>query len=95
MPERLKSVVAKRMRNAYHAASAVEAEAQLNGLARELGKTHPAAAASLREGLEETRTVLPLDVPSTLARTLRSTNAVESMISICREHAKAGPGPRW
>ncbi len=27
-------------------------------------------------------------MPPTLARTLRSTNAIESMIGICREHAK-------
>jgi putative transposase len=45
------------------------------------------AAASLREGLDETLTVLRLGVPPTLARTLRSTNTIESMISICREHA--------
>ena len=32
--------------------------------------------------------MLRLGVPSTLARTLRPTNAIESMISICREHAK-------
>ncbi len=32
--------------------------------------------------------MLALDVPPTLARTLRSTNAIESMIGICREHAK-------
>jgi putative transposase len=53
-----------------------------------LDKTHPGAAASLREGLPETLTVLRLGVPPTLARTLRSTNAIESMIEICREHAK-------
>jgi putative transposase len=57
-------------------------------LASELGKTHSGAAASLREGLDETLTVLRLGVPPTLARTLRSTNAIESMICICREHAK-------
>ena len=32
--------------------------------------------------------MLRLGVPPTLARTLRSTNAVESMISICRHHAR-------
>jgi len=32
--------------------------------------------------------VLRLDVPPTLARTLRSTNAIESMISISRDHAR-------
>ena len=54
---------------------------------RRAGPTHPGAAASLREGMAETLTVLRLDIPPTLARTLRSTNAVESMISICRTHA--------
>src|ERR1035437_324073 len=33
------------------------------------------------------RTVLRLGVPPTLARTLRSTNCIESMISICRNHS--------
>jgi hypothetical protein len=42
----------------------------------------------LREGLDETLTVLRLDVPPTLARTLRSTNCVESMIEICRNHSR-------
>ena len=64
------------MRTAYHAGSALEAEAQLTTLARELDKTHPSAAASLREGLAETLTVLALDVPPTLARTLRSTDEI-------------------
>ena len=32
-------------------------------------------------------TVLRLNMPPTLARTFRSTNAIESMISICRTHA--------
>ena len=43
-----------------------------SALAAELDKTHPGAAASLREGLAETLTVLRLGVPPTLARTLRS-----------------------
>jgi len=76
------------MRLAYHAPSALEAQALLEALAAELDKTHPGAAASVREGLAETLTVLRLDVPPTLARTLRSTNAIESMIGICREHAR-------
>jgi transposase-like protein len=88
LPERLKPVTEKRMRQAYHAESALQAEAELAELARELGKTHPGAAASLREGMAETLTVLRLGVPPTLARTLRSTNTIESMIGICREHSK-------
>ena len=88
LPEKMRGPVTKRMRKAYHADSALEAEAQLTALATELDKTHPGAAGSLREGMAETLTVLRLDLPPTLARTLRSTNAVESMIGICREHAK-------
>lgn len=88
LPQRLRGTVARKMRAAYHADSALAAQAQLEALARELDKTHPGAAASLREGLEETLTVLRLDLPPTLARTFRSTNAIESMISIAREHAR-------
>jgi transposase-like protein len=87
LPQRLRSSVGRRMTDAYHASSALEAEAALLALAKELDRTHPGAAASLREGLHETLTVLRLGVPPTLARTLRSTNCIESMISVCREHA--------
>ena len=87
LPQRLRSIVGRRMTDAYHAGSALEAEAALLVLAAELDRTHPGAAASLREGLQETLTVLRLGVPPTLARTLRSTNAIESMISVCRDHA--------
>jgi putative transposase len=88
LPDRLASTVAKRMRRAYHAESALAAEAQLETLAKELERTHPGAAASLREGMAETLTVLRLGVPPTLARTLRSTNSIESMISIARDHSR-------
>jgi putative transposase len=53
-------------------------------LARALHARHPGAAASLREGLEEMFTVRRLGVCDRLARTLTSTNPVESMISIAR-----------
>src|SRR5512140_608879 len=76
------------MREAYHAGSAVEAEGLLTALARELDRTHPGAAASLREGMAETLTILRLGVQPTLARTLHSTNPIESMIEISREHSK-------
>lgn len=87
LPDRLISTVTRRMRAAYHADSAIVAEAQLEALAKELERTHPGAAGSLREGLSETLTVLRLEVPPTLARTLRSTNSIESMISIARTHS--------
>jgi putative transposase len=84
LPERLRGPVEQRMRVAYHAASALDAEAQLTTLARELDKTHPGAAASLREGLTETLTVLRLGVPPTLARTLRSTDESFKACVHCR-----------
>ena len=93
LPQKMRQVVAARMRRAYHADSALAGEAELTALANELDRTHPGAAASLREGMAETLTVLRLGLPPTLARTFRSTNAVESMISICRDHA--GNVKRW
>jgi putative transposase len=75
------------MRTAYHANTALEAQADLEALAAELAKSHPGAAGSLREGLAETLTILRLGVPPTLARTLRSTNSIESMIDIRRDRS--------
>ncbi len=88
LPDKLRRVVESRMRAAYGAGSELEAKAALLALAGELDKTRPGAATSLREGLKETLTVLRLGVPPTLARKLRSTNAIESMIEICRNHAR-------
>jgi putative transposase len=87
LPKDLASTVARKMRAAYHDPDALAAESALEALARDLEKKHPGAAGSLREGLFETLTVTRLGVPPTLARTLRSTNAIESMIEICRDHS--------
>ncbi len=88
LPQRMRGLVGRRMRTAYHADSALDAQGQLEALAAELDKTHPGAAGSLREGLVETLIVLSLGLAPTLARTFRSTNAIESMIGICRHHAR-------
>jgi putative transposase len=56
LPDALASVVAKRMRAAYHHPDPLVARAELEALARELDRSHPGAAASLREGLAETLT---------------------------------------
>jgi putative transposase len=87
LPDAVASTVAKRMRAAYRNPDPLVAQAELEALARELDRSHPGAAASLREGLAETLTIGRLGVPPTLARTLRSTNTIESMIEICRDHA--------
>jgi putative transposase len=71
-------------------------------LAAQLDETHPDAAASLREGLEEMFTVARLGVPARLRATLTNTNCIESMISITRtatdrvKHWKTGTmKKRW
>ena len=87
LPDALASTVAKRMRRAYRHGDPLTAQADLEALARELDRAHPGAASSLREGLAETLAIGGLGVPPTLARTLRSTNTIESMIQICRDHA--------
>jgi transposase-like protein len=87
LPGALAPTVAKRMRAAYRNPDPLVAQADLEALARELHRSHPGAAASLREGLAETLTIGRLGMPPTLARTLRSTNTIESMIEICRDHA--------
>jgi transposase-like protein len=52
--------------------------AKLKAYAKELEVSHADAAASLREGMEDLFTVSRLGLPETLARSLRSTNPIES-----------------
>ena len=88
LPDTVAPVVEKRMRAAYRNPDPLAGQGEMQALAKELERTHPGAAASLREGLAETFTVARLGVPPTLARTLRSTNPIESMIEICRDHSR-------
>jgi transposase-like protein len=62
-------------------------------LARQLEATHPDAAGSIREGLDEMFTVARLGVAGRLRRTLTNTNCIESMISITR--TTTGRVKRW
>ena len=67
------------MRKAYASETPALAKRRLLELARSLA-AHPGAVASLREGLEETLTVLELGVRGALARTLVSTNPIENLM---------------
>jgi transposase-like protein len=60
----------------------------LRDLARELEHSHPGAAASLHEGLDETLTLTRLGVRGALKRTLESTNPCESMIECVRRSSR-------
>ena len=73
------------LRRAYRAASAAAARRQLHALAHWLEDNgHVDAAASLREGLEETLTVLTLGLPARLQRFFATTNCIENLIGTVR-----------
>ncbi len=74
LPERDRQVVRSRLRSAWALDDHRHAIERLKGLARELDRTCSGAAASLREGLEETVTVQRLGVAEQLRRTIGSTN---------------------
>ena len=79
LPKSKRARVSKAMRDAWNSESEATARRLLRQLARDLEPTHPGAAASLREGLDETLTVLSLGVKGSLARTLVSTNPIENL----------------
>jgi transposase-like protein len=88
LPERDRPTVKRRLRAAWKQADHTAALDRLETLAGELAHSHPGAAASLREGLEETLTLQRLGVHQQLWRTLSSTNPIESMIAICRSTSR-------
>jgi transposase-like protein len=102
LPERDRPPILARMRRAWGETDYDRALEQLQRLADELERTHPGAAGSLREGMEETLTVIRLRIKGKLKRTLESTNPAESMIDCVRttqrnvKHWSSGEmGLRW
>jgi putative transposase len=77
LPEEQKDQVKAALRASYRL-EAKEGMARLRKLADWLEQEHPAAAASLREGLEECFTINRLGVPPSLHRCLATTNLIES-----------------
>ena len=84
LDEATAEIVRGRLRGAWALADHRAALERLRILERELARTDPGAAASLREGLAETVTVQRLGASEQLRRTLASTNPIESMIEIVR-----------
>ena len=84
LPERDRLQVKRRLVQAWQDTDYPNALDQLRRLAVELDHEHPGAAASLREGMEETLTVTRLGITGKLKRTLQSTNPCESMIGTVR-----------
>ena len=84
LPERDRPPIKRRLTQAWQETDHAKALEQLRRLAVELDHEHPGAAASLREGMEDTLTVTRLGITGKLKRTLQSTNPCESMIGTVR-----------
>ena len=74
----------RQLKAAFNDADAARGLKVAKGLAAQLEREHPSAAASLREGLDDMFTVRRLGASDRLARSLSCTNAIESMISTVR-----------
>jgi putative transposase len=85
LPERLRGSIRSAMNQAYATRDPKRARRLLEALAGRLEHQHPGAAASLREGLEETLTVMRLGLPDNLERVLSSTNLIENLFGRVRE----------
>lgn len=88
LPENMRRSIGGAMSKAYRSRDTLKAEKILNGLANQLERPHPQAAASLREGLDETLTVARMALPDWLERTLATTNAIENLNGSLRRITK-------
>lgn len=77
LPEEMKRSTGRTITTAYRCGNAKRAKRMLEALAKQLERKHPAAAASLREGLDETLTVMSFELDPWLSRTLATTNPIE------------------
>jgi putative transposase len=93
LPPEHQSAIDARIRAAYNMADYNKAKASLALTVRYLERLNPSAAASLREGLEETLTVHRLGVTGLLKKTLSTTNPIESCFSVTR--TITGRVKRW
>jgi putative transposase len=85
LPEGRRAYANRMLSQAYKARSYETAKKTLKALVSWLENNgEPDAAASLKEGLEETLTVLKLQLPTTLTRSLATTNAIENLMGSIR-----------
>ena len=93
LPEGQRPWVRAIVARAYQQVDVAPARRLLQDLARRLEDRYPSAAASVREGLDETLTILTLGLSDRLRQSLATTNAIESLISRTR-HVKRNV-KRW
>jgi putative transposase len=103
LPKGTQLYVDRTLREAYGSTNVDAARKRLRSLLSWLESNgHEDAAASLREGMEETLTVLKLDLPLTLRRSLATTNAIENTLGTVRRVSRnvkrwrgGGMARRW
>lgn len=88
LPDHLHGHVSRSLRQAWEARTVSVAKRQLEHLAKSLDQEHPGAAASVREGLEETLTLIRLGVGGALYKTLRTTNPIENLNEAVARYAR-------
>jgi transposase-like protein len=93
LPKELHASVEQAMRQAYKSSELKTAEKQLQNLVQRLQDGHPRASSSLAEGLEETLTVVDMNLPLGLRRLLASTNISENINATLR--SITGNVKRW
>ncbi len=93
LPKEHQHAIDARISAAYNMASYENARKSLELTVKYLEKLNPSAAASLKEGLEETLTVHKLRVTELLRKTLQTTNPIESCFSVTR--TITGRVKRW
>jgi len=85
LPKHRQAEFRRKIAAAYGMVAYDEAKKALLDVVQELEQINPSAAASLREGLEETLTLHRLGVPAALRKSLSSTNPMESPFATVRE----------
>ena len=93
LPEAQRPWVKAILTRAYTNSTVKTAKRLLQDLARRLDTDYPSTAASVREGLDDTLTVLGLGLSERLQRSLATKNAIESLLSRTR-HVKRNV-KRW
>ena len=88
LPDELHASVGRALRDAWETKDPVLAQRQLERLAGSLAKNHPGAAASLREGLPETLTLIHLGIDEALYRTFRTTNPIENLNGLIAHYTR-------
>jgi hypothetical protein len=91
LPERQRPWVRAILNRAYHGADVTTARRLLQDLARRLEDSYPSAADSVREGLDETLTVLGIGISERLRHSLATTNAIIAV----KRHARPALRSAW